>query len=149
MNPQKRNGMKKAIFTLALITIGATVVAVAAISPFQSINWRLDSNIDNLTDELGACQSPARKIWIIQTLGALNASSATRVVQQCLDDQDPGVRLSAINAISKMPGLDALEVLAIAARHPDPKVREVAQWARSKRAYDISTEEILEGLSGL
>ncbi len=149
MNPQKRNGLKKAIFTVALIMIGATVVAVAAISPFQSINWKLDSNIDNLTNELSACQSPARKIWIIQTLGALNASSATRVVQQCLEDQDPGVRLSAINAIAKIPGLDALEALTIAVQHPDPKIREVAIWARSKRAYDITTEEILEGLSGL
>ncbi len=103
----------------------------------------------SLLDELRTCQSSAKKVRIIQTLGAANDPSATGALQECLGDRHPAVRAAAISSIAKMPGLPALEALAMATQHPDPTVRDLAKWARLKRATEMSSEEIVESLEGL
>ena len=108
-----------------------------------------DNNIVSPSDELRTCQSPGRKVWIIHTLGALYALSATAEIQECLGDQNPAVRAAAVSSIAKMRELPALEALAMAARHPDPTVRDLAKWARFKKTAELSSEEIVESLEDL
>ena len=149
MTTQTKDGWKKALFIIIFVVMAATVFAVTAIAPLSFIHSSLDNNLINLTDKLRTCQSPARKVWIIQTLGTLNESSATGVLQECLGDQNPAVRAAAVSSIAKMRGLPALEALAMAAQHPDPTVRDLAKWARLKRTAELSSEEIVESLEDL
>jgi hypothetical protein len=149
MTTEIKDGWKKALFILIFVVMAATVFAVTTIAPLSFIHPSRDNIMLNLTDELRTCQSPTRKVWIIQTLGTLNESSATGVIQECLGDQNPAVRAAAVSSIAKMRGLPALEALAMATQHPDPTVRDLAQWARLKRAAELSSEEIVESLEDL
>ncbi len=149
MTTQTKDGWKKGLFVLIFVVMAATVFAVTTIAPLSFIHSTLDDNVVNLADELRTCQSPARKVWIIQTLGVLNASSATGVLQECLSDPNPAVRAAAVSSIAKMRGLPALEALAIATQHPDPRVRDLAKWARLKRSAELSSEEIVESMEDL
>jgi HEAT repeat protein len=149
MTIQTRDGWKKALFILIFVVMAATVFAVTAIAPLSFIHSSPDNNLVSLTDELRTCQSSARKVWIIQTLGALNDPSTTGAIEECLGDKHPAVRAAAISVIAKMRGLPALEALAMAIQHPDPTVRDLAKWARLKRAAEMSSEEIVESLESL
>ncbi len=148
MTTKTKDGWKKALFILVFLVMAATVFAVTVIAPLSFIHSSLDNNILNLTDELSTCQSPARKVWIIQTLGALNDPSTMGALDGCLADKYPAVRAAAVSAIARMPGLPALEALEMATRHPDPTVRDLAKWARLKRSAELSSEEIVESLEG-
>jgi|GEM_PF-7127946 len=149
MTAQTKDGWKKALLILIFVVMAATVFAVTTIAPLSFIHSSLDNSTVSLTDELRTCQSSARKVWIIQTLGALNEPSTTGALQECLGDSQPAVRAAAISAIAKMRGLPALETLAMATQHPDPTVRDLAKWARLKRAAEMSSEEIVESLEDL
>jgi len=149
MSTQTQDGWKKALFILIFVVMAATVFAVTTIAPLSFIHSSVDNNLESLTDELRTCQSPARKVEIIQTLGVLNEASATGALQDWLGDQDPRVRTAAVSSIAKMRGLPALEALAMATQHPDPTVRDLAKWARLKRAAELNSEEIVESLEDL
>jgi len=149
MNTKTKDGWKKALLILIFVVMAATVFAVGNIAPLSFMRSSLDNNIVSLTDELRTCQSSARKVRIIQTLGTLNEPSTTGALQECLGDRDPAVRVAAISAIAKMRGLPALEILVLATQHPDPTVRDLAKWARLKRAAEMSSEEILESLEDM
>jgi HEAT repeat protein len=146
MTTETKDGWKKALFILIFVVMAATVFAVTAIAPLSFIHSSQDNNLVSLLDELLTCQSSARKVWIIQTIGALNEPSTTGALQECLGDRHPAVRAAAISAIAKMRGLPALETLAMATQHPDPTVRDLAKWAQLRRATEMSSEEIVESL---
>ncbi len=137
MTAEARNGWKRALLI-------AILVVITAMESLSLTCCTLDTNIESLTDELRTCQSPARKVWIIQTLGAINAASSTGAIRECLDDPDPAVRLASVSSLAKMRGRQAMEALASADQHPDPKIREAAKRARLNRANELSSEEIIQ-----
>ena len=149
MTTQTKDGWKKALLILIFVAVAATVFAGSNIAPLSFMRSSLDNNIESLTEELRACQSSAGMVRIIQTLGVPNEPSTTGALQECLGDRDPAVRVAAISAIAKKRGLPAPEILALATQHPDPTVRDLAKWARLKRAAEMSSEEIVESLEGL
>jgi HEAT repeat protein len=105
MTTQTKDGWKRALFILVFVVMAAVVFALTAIAPLSFIRSSPDNNIESLMDELGACQSFARKMWIIQQLGALNEPSTTGALQEYLGYRHPAVRAAAISAIAKIRGL--------------------------------------------
>ena len=144
MTTKTKDCWKKAFLILIFFVMSPTVFAVSNVAPLSLMRSSLDNTIVSPTDELRTCQSSAGKMRIIQTLGTLNEPSTTGALRKCLGDREPAVRVAAISAIAKMRGLPAL-----ATQHTDPTVRDLAKWARLKRAAEMSSEEILESLEDL
>ncbi len=84
-----------------------------------------ESRVNSLVRDLKN-KSCARRIWAVQTLGALGDPSAVDAIGACLEDQDPFMRRCAARALGQINDPRSMEILTCATRHWDKNVRREA-----------------------
>jgi len=101
-----------------------------------------ESRVNSLIGDLSS-QSCARKIWAVQTLGALKDPSAIEALRQALHDEEPSVRRGAAWALGQINDPRAVQTLIAAMKHWDEKVRKEAAGSLSKRGeYSVTLEAL-------
>ena len=108
-----------------------------------------EGRVKNLAAELTDGRSCARKIWVIQTLGALKDPAAVPALVASLEDPDPSVRKASAWALGQVNGPQAQDALTLALNHWDEKVRNEAAWALAKKPdYPLSLDALLAAVKG-
>lgn len=101
--------------------------------------------------EAVAAESPLLRKMALYCLRDLMDAALTRLARNALGDRDPGVRLAALSAITRVPESDSLrvelaeEVAALLARDANPGVRRAAAVALGKLA--AASTAVLAALS--
>lgn len=101
-----------------------------------------ENRVSSLIEDLGG-QSCARKIWAVQTLGALKDPAAIDALRNALYDPEPSVRRGSAWALGQINDRRAVHALISATKHWDDKVRKEAAASLSKRVGYLSTLEML------
>jgi hypothetical protein len=121
----------------------AAIIGMLALA--CTLGCSMESRVETLVKEL-SCSSTARKIWVIQTLGALKSPLAVEALEKCLEDTDPSVRKGAVWALGQIGNSRATEVLIGCLKHRDPCVRKEAAWILSGKVTYPGAYEALKSL---
>lgn len=102
-----------------------------------------------LLDQLENEHDPEVRAQLIRALGALkNAQAASPIIRRLQCDGISYVRTAAANALSQIPGQEALQALQQAALHDsDDMVRGAALQALINRENDFSTDIFFKALA--
>jgi len=101
-----------------------------------------ENRVNGLIEDLSS-QSCARKIWAVQTLGAIRDPSAIEALRNALHDPEPSVRRGSAWALGQINDPRAVQTLISAMKHWDDKVRQEAAGSLSKRGDYSGTLEAL------
>jgi Lipoprotein amino terminal region len=93
-----------------------------------------DRVISDLTQELAATDSASRRTTLLTALGNAGASEAMAEIQPFLGDASAEVRAAAVQALRRIPGATADELLAAATHDASSTVRTSTVDAISERA---------------
>ncbi len=130
-------GPRKAPFVFSICVL---IVLLASLS---GLVLNPESQSRRLVRDLNS-PSRARRIWAVQTLGALKDRSAVEALSAKLEDQDPIMRRCAAWALGQINDPRSVKILTSAVKHWDHNVRKEAAASLSKW---INRQGLLTGQS--
>lgn len=125
------------------LLISSLFLIAVVMACFTGLICNSKNRENSLIEELSG-QSRARKIWAVQTLGALKYPSAIEALRDALHDPEPSVRRGAAWSLGQINDPRAVQTLISATKHWDDKVRKEAARSLSKR---VGYSEALEALA--
>jgi hypothetical protein len=128
------DGHSEAMQTTSHLALGIMATHVAGDDPA-----RASRIVDDYATRLATAQTPEdRRRWLV-VLGNARTEGAAIAIETQLDDADPTVRRSAIEALRMAPRADVESKLSSALADTDAAVRAAAVWSLSHRRPAPST----------